>query len=1157
MRRNIDRSVASGMRVTLQVASSISTLGGIGTLMLALAAASAQAQVWLGNDATDPTDFNLVANWSTGAVPGSGQTATFGAGPASTFVNVTALTGLGAGGLLFDAAAPAYTIDLNHSVYLTNITNNSGAVQTINVGASSGPHIYLHFVDPGVAGPVSINQTGYGVVQFDTSYDASAASITASGTTGALLILGAGSTVSIGSLNASTGRISFGAAGTMIEVGALNQNDTFTGNFTVQDDGTGGIRKVGTGTQWLNLFTQAGVGYYSGPTEVRSGTLNMGSAVSFGVGSGGTTVWDGATLGLGGSNYIVDELISLAGQGVGNAGALRNLSGNHTLGGVITLTGNTRINSDAGRLTLTGTLVQGSHDLDFGGAGDTTVTGIINGNGWVNKDGTGTLVLSGENTYTGLTIVKSGALQAGAANALSPNSYLSVWQSGLLDLNNFDQTVKGLGSHALLGGGALSLGGATLTLSDNSNGAIAYSGDIHGAGSLIKEGSSEQSFDGTSTYSGSTLINGGTLSATGVNALSANSAHVVAAGATLGLWEDQIIGSLAGAGVVSLTSKTLTAGSDDTSTTFSGSMTGTGSFIKTGAGAFTLEGTQTYSGATTIAGGTLAVNGTLAGSAATVNSGATLKGTGTVGNVTVQAGGIHAPGNSIGTQFVNGPYILQAGSILEIELNAAGQSDRVVVTGTVDLTGATLRVLADGGNYAIATDYLIIDNDGADAVSGTFGAVTSNLAFLTPTVVYDGGDGNDVMVTMTRNDVEFGDIAQTPNQSTVAGALNGLPINSPLVAAVFGQSAEGARQAFDALSGEVHATLASTLARDARFTRGAIFSRLQQAFYGGASANGGGSGNSGEFAALGNTGTTSVAGRFDAPMMGLGMGSTKDAGASPSASPLVFWTQAFGSWGDADGDGNAATAKRTIGGFLSGVDTGIGNGWRAGAVLGYSRSNVSVSQRISSAEIDSYHLAAYAGGPVSAFALRTGASWSWNDIDTERTVVFPGFLDRVEADYGGDTGQIFGEIALPMGAGTLAYEPFAGLAYVHVSTDRFTEQGGIAALDGFGGDQNVGFSTLGIRFAAETTIGGTRVTPRASFAWQHAFGDVDPMRTLAFSGAPGMTIAGTPLARNSALIEAGLDVSLSPSATLGISYNGEIASDVEDHGVSGRLNWRF
>lgn len=586
---------------------------------------------------------------------------------------------------------------------------------------------------------------------------------------------------------------------------------------------------------------------------------------------------------------------------------------------------------------------------------------------------------------------------------------------------------------------------------------------------------------------------------------------------------------------------------------------GSWGIAKTGGGALELAGVNSYSGPTTVNDGALIVNGSIVNSETTVNSGGTLMGSGQLGAVTVASGGVHAPGNSIGTQIVNGPYILAAGAILEIELNAAGQSDLVVVNGTVDITGATLRVLAEGGTYAATTDYLIIDNDGADAVVGTFAPITSNLAFLTPSVSYTGGDGNDVVLTMTRNATALANVAETPNQTAVAGALSGLPPTSPLIDVILGQSADGARQAFDALSGEVHATLGSTLARDSRFTRNAIFSRLQQAFHAGGSA--GKASGSTQTASLGNTGTTSVAGGFNAPMMGLGMGSSRDAGAygaPPAASPLVFWTQAFGSWGDADGNGNAATAKRNVGGFLSGVDAGLGYGWRLGAALGYSRANVSVSQRISSAEIDSYHLAIYTGGSVGAFALRGGASWSWNDIDTERTVVFPGFLDRVEANYDGDTGQVFGEIALPLGAGAFAYEPFAGLAYAHVSTDRFTEQGGAAALDGFGGSQDVGFTTLGIRFGATTRIGGTTVTPRASFAWQHAFGDTDPTRALAFSaGAPGMTISGVPLARDAALIDAGLDVSLSPSATLGISYTGEIASDVEDHGVSGRLSWRF
>lgn len=590
-----------------------------------------------------------------------------------------------------------------------------------------------------------------------------------------------------------------------------------------------------------------------------------------------------------------------------------------------------------------------------------------------------------------------------------------------------------------------------------------------------------------------------------------------------------------------------------------GSYSGAGSWAlnKTGEGALVLSGTNTYTGDTSVNAGALVVNGSIVNSATTVHDGGTLMGTGQLGAVTVDSGGIHAPGNSIGTQTVNGPYILTAGAILEIEIApGTNNSDRVIVNGTVDITGAILRVLAGGSAYALGTEYLIIENDGADSVTGTFASIGTNLVFLAPTVNYAGGDGNDVVLTLARNNAALVGVAETPNQVAVAGALNQLPQSNPLVDAILIQSAEGTRQAYDALSGEVHATLGSTLARDSRFTRDAIFSRLQQAHYAGGSSTGGS-----QSVALGNTGTTSVAGGFDAPMMGLGMESGKGSSAYdalPVVSPLVFWTQAFGSWGSQDSDGNAASADRTIGGFLSGVDTAIGNGWRTGLAVGYSRSNVSVPQRISSAEIDSYHFAGYAGGTVGAFALRTGASWSWNEIDTERTVVFPGFLDRVEANYDGDTGQIFGEIALPLSSGRLAHELFANLAYVHVSTDRFTEHGGLAALDGFGGDQDVGFSTLGIRFATQAMIGGAVVVPRASFAWQHAFGDVDPTAALAFSGSGAtMSIGGVPLARNSALIEAGLDINLSPAARLGVSYNGEIASNVEDHGISGRLNWRF
>jgi len=66
------------------------------------------------------------------------------------------------------------------------------------------------------------------------------------------------------------------------------------------------------------------------------------------------------------------------------------------------------------------------------------------------------------------------------------------------------------------------------------------------------------------------------------------------------------------------------------------------------------------------------------------------------------------------------------------------------------------------------------------------------------------------------------------------------------------------------------------------------------------------------------------------------------------------------------------------------------------------------------------------------FALRGGGAWTWNDIDTSRAVIFPGFFEHEEASYDADTGQAFGEIAYPIAMGRSALEPFAGLAFVSI-----------------------------------------------------------------------------------------------------------------------------
>ena len=544
------------------------------------------------------------------------------------------------------------------------------------------------------------------------------------------------------------------------------------------------------------------------------------------------------------------------------------------------------------------------------------------------------------------------------------------------------------------------------------------------------------------------------------------------------------------------------------------------------------SGIWTFSGATTVAFG--------------VNGG-TLMGTGTFGGLTVADGGIVAPGNSIGTMIVNGAFTLNPGAIYEVEVNAAGQSDKVNVKGTVNLTGATLRVLAANGNYNTKTNYTIIDNDGSDAVVGKFTWVTSNLAFLTPMVAYNAGTGNDVVLTLLRNDISFENVAQNANQKEVAKGLGVCPPFDALCLAILNLNAEGARQAFDALSGEVHATIGGVLADDSRYVREAILGRLMQA---------GHSDGNAQTASLAAAGPQVAS--LDGQAMALGYGG-KSLSVPPPRAPLAFWTRAYGAWADFDSNGNAATADRDLGGFMSGMDAQVSGSWRVGLATGASFSNVDVDARYSSADVESYNLAGYAGGMAGAFAVRGGGTWAWSDIDTSRAVVFPGFFERQNASYDADTGQLFGEVAYPTSMGGMAVEPFAGLAYVSVDTDTFKEHGGrLAWLRGRDTDQAVGYTTLGLRAATTMTWGQTLVTPHISAAWQHAFDDVTPGAAFAFASTGiSFEITGVPLAEDSALIDTGLDFALGPNTTAGVSYSGQFGDGVQDNAVKGRFAWLF
>ncbi|MEI6604310.1 MAG: autotransporter-associated beta strand repeat-containing protein [Verrucomicrobiota bacterium] len=574
-------------------------------------------------------------------------------------------------------------------------------------------------------------------------------------TPGVQLLLNASET--IGSLSGG------GSGGGNVELGAstLTVGDATSTRFDGIISGSGGsLAKQGSGT-----LTLGGANTYSGATSINAGVLNIQNATALGSGAGTTTVTSGAAMQMQGNISVSSEALILNGTGINSDGALRNISGTNTYAGLLTLGNVSRINSDAGSLTLSNSgTITGSYALTVGGAGDTSISSNI-GCASLTKDGSGCLTLGGANSYTGDTNVTSGTLRMANAQAIpfgSGKGNVSLAATTTLDLHNTGITVNGLSGTGRVTNSLT--GAASLTIGDN-NQTSTFDGvisDGNGLTTLAKVGTGALTLTGTNSYSGGTTLAAGTLRVSadanlGTAADTPTAGNIVLqAGATLATTESFTLDSNRGIAVSPTGAGSIDVASA-TTLSYGGTIAdngGGGSFTKTGSGTLVLSGTSNYSGSTTVAAGTLTIEGSLASSASlAVQSGATLTGTGTTGNMTIDASGTLAPGNSaIGTLAVAGNLILNGNA--NFELGAAGAShassgvsDRIEVSGGITL-GGTLNLTdnADANNqgFAGAGSYKLFTYAGT--ASGSFSSVNALPAYHT--AVHDVADDNAIYVDM-------------------------------------------------------------------------------------------------------------------------------------------------------------------------------------------------------------------------------------------------------------------------------------------------------------------------------------------------------------------------------------------------------------------------
>lgn len=645
--------------------------------------------------------WNSANNWNSNGVPGSGDDLIFDNTYVATLPSTISLGG--------NRSANSFTIDTSDALAFTNGTGNRTLSLTsgnlTRTADSAGAHslgftnldllangtfaidgadtLTISAVIRNSGGARSINRTGAGTLLLSGNNSFSGGLTLTSGLTllghnaaagtGTLTFAGgtigaSGSSRTIANAVSASSTIIIGGASDITFTGAFNLG---AGNRTLQIDNTGTTRISGAvSNSYYATTTKTGDGTLilsgnnsslQGPMAVAQGTLQIESNNALGGSNYGNSVSAGATLALAGgagSLSISEGAFDLSGYGAGGNGALRNLSGTNTLTATLNLLGATRIQVDAGSLTVGG-LSPAGFALEIDGSGAFTSTGALNSGGDLSLLGSGdrsfgaavnlgsnslSIQSSGTNTFSGAVTANGGiSITSGAntfSNTLASSATLalgsasSTTASGTVQVGTLE--ITGTAGATFTGSVSATTGGISIT----STGSVAFNGSQATAGTqnftvdtsanvalgtAVIAGTFSKNGSGTTTFSGSaanqianTFVNAGTLvlnKTAGTNAISGNltvgdglGTDTVSFSAANQINDNSAV-ALLSSGVLNLNSFSDTINS----------LAFTGGSVATGAGTLTITNANSITGNASGVGATISGNLALPSYSSTIN----------------------------------------------------------------------------------------------------------------------------------------------------------------------------------------------------------------------------------------------------------------------------------------------------------------------------------------------------------------------------------------------------------------------------------------------------------------------------------------------------------------------------------------------------------
>lgn len=715
------------------------------------------------------------------------------------------------------------------------------------------------------------------------------------------------------------------------------------------------------------------------------------------------------------------------------------------------------------------------------GMGPLGVAGIISGNAAVTVEHNAIAYLTGANTYTGATnIAANGWLGVGGYGSIASSSV--VRNNGTLDLIN---SWQGQSAQSLSGNGTVLLGKNTLVLTNAND---TFSGAIQ---NFYTPGSVTQSEPYPVTYALSSGAKfGGLIVAGGQQTLSGKNTYTGDTG--IGANASLILNGSLGQTTVQ----------------------NAGLFINNGQTNGLVQSTGVVGGTGTFAGGLNVASGVISPGYPTPNP---------------------APG-SVNVSFGN--LTLGQGATYLVQTQGTNSS-LIAVNGLASINGATVSAPVSSGTQApvLGQSYTILT--ATNGVYGRFGQLSSNLTgpsgylpFLTPSLNYT---SNSVSLDITRSNVLFASAGATRNEYSAGVALDALPATLALTTPLTQLNIPEARQALQALSGELHASARTALIQDSSDIRDTAVDRLRTI------ECAPGAGLSSQQSASYVKGVR-----------------VADDGQCHTDRQGV-WMQSYGEWSHNSQTGNAAGLHNQTGGFILGADTTAFQQWHIGALFAYGHSGFSATSGPSAnGQSNNFTLGAYGGRRWKKLGVNVGATYTFNALTMNRNVDYPGVADHNSSHYSGGTAQAFADVGYRVTFHRVNIEPFANAAYVNQNTNPFTEQGGATALSGANSNTGVAFTTFGSRFATDLQFHNLHVQPQFSAGYRHAFGNITPtVHQYFWNGSSSFETAGIPLAQDAAVVSAGAQAKLANRLNLNVLYSGQYGGSYTQSGVHASLNYRF